>query len=177
LVGAWVLMRWTLPWWSNMLAALGEGLLRSLEPWPLTTDVRPMGDGSALQVLHVYARRVPEAVRVDLLPLAYGLPLWIGLACAAPRLPWRRRLRDLVGGGFVLAIAMVVAFAARVHHNYATIDEDPFPAMFDNWRGWMAYFVNMFFLEVGFFVVPLALALALHRRAWASLLMERGRGS
>lgn len=167
--GAWALTRWTLPLWAALLIPLGEGLLRTLEPWPLTTDVRLMDDGVSLQIDHVYAQRAPKAIRVDLLALSYAIPLWIGLALAAPGLRWRRRLRDLAAGWFLLAVVVVVAFAARVHHNYATIDMDPFPAMFDNWRGWTAYFVNMFFLEVGFFVLPLGLAVALHRKAWAPL--------
>lgn len=170
LVGAWMLMRWTLPLWAKLLVPLGEGLLRTIEPWPLTTDVNFVEGSTMVQVAHVYVQRVPKGIRVELLPLAYGIPVWIALALAAPGLEWRRRLRDLAAGWFVLAVVVIVAFAARVHHNYATLDQDPFPAMFDNWRGWTAYFVNMFFLEVGFFVLPLGLAVALHRRAWANLL-------
>jgi hypothetical protein len=172
LVITWLVVRWTLPLWAAAVIPLAEGALRTAEPWPLTTEVRLRDDGVTLQFFHVYANRVPKTPTVDLLSLTYGVPLWFALCLAVPGVPWRSRLRDLALGWVVLVVASMVALVARVHHVYATIDADPFPALFDNWRGWTAYFIDMFFLEVGFFVLPLGLALLFHRRQWAAFVLR-----
>ncbi len=166
----WVLLRSTLPWWSPLYVPLGEGILRTFEPTPLTDHLELIEGGQTLQVFHEFTARVPRTPTVRVDHLVQGGPVWWGLMAAVPKLAIRDRLLGLALGTLITGILALLILVARVHLGYANLDVEPFLGLFDNWRGWSAYFVDMFFREVGLFVVPIALAALLYRSQWKDVL-------
>lgn len=168
--GAWMLLRVTAPFWVAATAPLAVSSVQLVEPGPLTTAAAVAEDRVTLEFRHAYQHQAPRAPQIPLLPLVYGHAMWSGLAMAAPGLRARRRVRDFAIGLTTMTLVAWIALVVRVEYNYTQIQSAPFPALFDNWRGWTAYFLHSFFLEIGFFVVPVALSALLHRRAWATLI-------
>ena len=174
---AWMLLRLTRGAWTGIYVVLAPELLRILEPWPLTRSAQLLTDGDTVRFVHVYIEKVALSPSVRLSSLNYGFVLWAGMVAAIPSLRWKERLRDLLVGGGILLVLSLFALAARVHHQYATITEPPFPELFDNWRGWTAYFLNLFFMELGFWVAPIALGLLAYGRRveeWMSARDQHG---
>lgn len=150
----------TLPLWPPFLL----GALEAVEPWHLSEAVHLAPAGDALQVWHAYEARVPARPNVRPSMLLPGLALWWALVLAWPGLPPRRRAAEAAAGTALLLLLGLVALVARVHYQYATLEAAPFAPWFGGWRGWSAYLLNRFLVDIGFWVVPLAGFAALRAR-------------
>lgn len=150
----------TLPLWSPFL----HGALQLVEPWPLSETVAVAPGGDSLQVWHAYEAVVAARPNVRPSMLLPGLALWWALVASWPGLSWRRRAGELAGGTSGLLLLALVALVARVHYQYATLEDAPFAPWFEGWRGWAAYLLNRFLVDIGFWASPLAAFFAVRLR-------------